>query len=858
MTSTGPSLEDRIKSITAVVSAISGFLAVLPGLSKNCREGVEEATKLKLNLPPWAWLLIALVLLVSGALLSLDKIKRLFKKLTERSSLRRPEALWLRADRPDHLIGREGDVERLTKLCKDFRLIFLVGESGAGKSALLQSGLVPSWAESKSSSFLPIYLDVWGEDWEQGPRQSLCDCVWKALSAKDREILTLKEAARPEALVALLGTLSASLQRTAVILLDQFDDYQSRHRSLFLPPNRKTWLSAKNLVKKNAFWRDLQTLLAGGAVRCVIATRSDAADGLECIRVVPPRTYRLERLEKSDVETLLTRLTESVAPADPVVVAPEAGWDRLKERLARDLDQDGAILPVQMRTAFRGLAALPALTPRAYDREGALQGIAAAYIEQQITNATLNSDLSKSQVLSLLLALVDRERLKTLWKTEDELKKAVIANGSAADERAINRGVPIALSFLEDREIVRQRLDPDTRGHVWLLYHDYLTNGILEADRRANVWPSLLQEKFRSYEDAGARYGRKWWALLSPLQQIGLFSQHLRGRLRYGRYGSYALLSLARWAPYLLLVFLCIFGWHWTEERRQAQRDHDEARALLSALGTEWETEWDALWRLAASSDSVRFSFLEQALADPGDCRRIDSRAENVLQALVGLDPVRKEHIIEILLSHYNITYVYSNRNIISTASTLLASRSTRNHKVLASTFLIAAIEKTTNPYALCALAEGLKAVPGKLEPADAQKASAALLATIEKTTNPFVLRALAEGLKAVLGKLEPADAQKAYAALVAAIEKTTDSSALHALAEGLKAVPGVVDVATLLNLAKFPNCVDDLRAAVLEIIERQNAPAKFEGDVWKMVEWTQQQKPPLDVTSPPKRRQRQ
>ena len=164
-----------------------------------------------------------------------------------------------------------------------------------------------------------------------------------------------------------------SLHRTPVILLDQFDDYQSRHRALFLPPNRKTWLSAKNLVKKNAFWRNLQTLLAGGAVRCVIATRSDAADGLDCVRVVPPRTYRLERLEKSDVETLLTRLTESVDPSGPVVVATEAGWERLKERLARDLDQDGAILPVQMRTAFRGLTALPALTPRAYDREGAFK-----------------------------------------------------------------------------------------------------------------------------------------------------------------------------------------------------------------------------------------------------------------------------------------------------------------------------------------------------------------------------------------------------------------------------------------------------------------------------------------------------
>jgi hypothetical protein len=148
--------------------------------------------------------------------------------------------------------------------------------------------------------------------------------------------------------------------------------------------------------------------------------------------------------------------------------------------------------------------------------------------------------------------------------------------------------------------------------------------------------------------------------------------------------------------------------------------------------------------------------------------------------------------------------------------------------------------------------------VPGKLEPGDAQKAYAAFVAAIEKTTDPYALRELADGLKAVPGKLEPADAQKACAALVAAIKKTTDTNALRALADGLKVVPGRVDVAGLLNVGKFPNCVGDLRVAVLEIIERQNPPAKFEGDVWKMVEWAQQKKPPLDVTSPPKRSQRQ
>ena len=108
---------------------------------------------------------------------------------------------------------------------------------------------------------------------------------------------------------------------------------------------------------------------------------------------------------------------------------------------------------------------------------------------------------------------------------------------------------------------------------------------------------------------------------------------------------------------------------------------------------------------------------------------------------------------------------------------------------------LLAAIEKTTDFGALRALAEGLKSVLGKLEPANAQKAYAASSPPSRKPPIPSH-STLAEGLKAVLGKLEPANAQKAYAALVAAIEKTTYTDALSALAEGLKAVLGKLEPA--------------------------------------------------------------
>ena len=73
----------------------------------------------------------------------------------------------------------------------------------------------------------------------------------------------------------------------------------------------------------------------------------------------------------------------------------------------------------------------------------------------------------------------------------------------------------------------------------------------------------------------------------------------------------------------------------------------------------------------------------------------------------------------------------------------------------------------------------------------------------------------------------------------------------LHALAEVLKAVPGSVDLQILIDLLKWPTSVGILRFTLLEMGERQTHQ-KFDGNLWKMVEWAQ--KEGLDVKSPPKR----
>ena len=77
---------------------------------------------------------------------------------------------------------------------------------------------------------------------------------------------------------------------------------------------------------------------------------------------------------------------------------------------------------------------------------------------------------------------------------------------------------------------------------------------------------------------------------------------------------------------------------------------------------------------------------------------------------------------------------------------------------------LLRAMATTTDPDALFALAEGLKAVAGKLTEAQAAAAVELLLKTMAATTDPFALRTLGEGLGALSVKLTEAQAARGRA----------------------------------------------------------------------------------------------
>lgn len=632
-------LAEKISFISGVISAICSVLGIV---FDN-----ELKKALSLNIPEFVWWILIAFLIVSGFLS--------FKHgITRRSRLLRPEALLLKSHKAEHLKGREEDIERLLKLCREHPLVHLVGESGAGKSAMLQAGLCLKLRED-NVGVLPIYIEVWGQDWEAGPRSALTEAFWQSLSEMEQQTLNLKPFDNHADIFAMLKQRRSSLRRTPLLIFDQFDDYQTRHRDRFLSSHQRTWLGVEKLVAANAFWREIKTLLDDGAIHCLFVTRLDAADGLKSVRFVKEEIYRLDRLQENIVAPLLTELTTSADENAPIIYAPERGWDKLKQRLAKDLGEQ-SVLPAQMKIAIQGLARLKTLTIGDYQRFGRLPGLEARHIEGHITEAERHfahteqgAQLTQKQIRNLLLAFVNRETLKTVPRSNEELEQIVLAD-HVGKAKPLQQVVQDCLDYLQQREIIRKRVDPDTRNELWLLDHDYLCAGVLEAERRANRWLALLEARSHAFEEAGNHLLKKWRALLNPWQQMILVIQWLMGRLRYGALRAFAQWSLLRFVPYVLVLLFFSYGWYQWSTREQVIEIFSEIGVSEGGLSS---SEIDALWALATSNDGVRFSFLEQALAIPEYTKKFDRRLENSVHALVGLNPVRREKVLkESLLRH--------------------------------------------------------------------------------------------------------------------------------------------------------------------------------------------------------------
>jgi hypothetical protein len=261
-----------IERYEAYFKALAALFLLIVGVTTNVHEFLQGPRN-------WGWLewIIVLVVLVVPGVLVIRALRGHASRLLD------PNALRLDPQSPDQLIGRAEDLQKFLKTLVN-PLVFLISESGCGKTALLRAGVEqhPDFTDR----YLPIYIDMSALDWEDGPLRELRDGFARALPTDDPARSILKPQSGPSDYVSAFENYFTRSMHRPLLLLDQFDDYQaqSRLRDHFFPPQTQQWCKAEEITKQNAFWRVVRACVRANALHVVVAVRNEASPGLDCIR----------------------------------------------------------------------------------------------------------------------------------------------------------------------------------------------------------------------------------------------------------------------------------------------------------------------------------------------------------------------------------------------------------------------------------------------------------------------------------------------------------------------------------------------------------------------------------------------
>jgi len=263
-------LEKLGKLIDQWKAPLAGITALLVGIVALRKALVD------LDLRTWSWLEIA----VAAASIAVMAIIVARSRKTHVSRLIDPDALKLDPKLPEHLFGRGPDLDRVLKALAN-PLVFLVGESGCGKSALLRAGI--SKGTAFTHRFLPIYIDMSVLEWDVGPLREVREGFAHALPDDDPARTRLDARSTPTHYAEAFEDYHRRTQRRPLLLLDQFDDYQAdpRHRERFLPADTRVWRDPASIARENVFWQMLRRCLQRDAAGIIVACRKEAAIGLE-------------------------------------------------------------------------------------------------------------------------------------------------------------------------------------------------------------------------------------------------------------------------------------------------------------------------------------------------------------------------------------------------------------------------------------------------------------------------------------------------------------------------------------------------------------------------------------------------
>ena len=350
--------------------------------------------------------------------------------------------------------GRKIDVDELLARIgrTDKKIIVIHGQSGVGKSSLVNAGLIPA-LENKAIGFqdnLPVTIRVYNS-WFTELAKELLDVLPENLKSEDLKLDTQEE--------FILKLVEIEKYRRTVLIFDQFEEF------FFVCPDDKARTEFFQFLGKCLNHKNI------GSLRIILSLRVDylhlllecdeipdmniVGDGILSKNVL----YKLGNLTPDNAKTTIESLTKKTTfQLEPDLI------NRLVEDLAGEV---GSVRPIELQVVGAQLETENITTLAAYQQIGNKQELVKSYLGEIVNDCG-----KKNQELAelLLYFLTDEQGTRPL-KTKAELEEN-LQSLLERDKNETENNLDLVLEIFVKSGLVV--LLPETTADRYQLVHDYL------------------------------------------------------------------------------------------------------------------------------------------------------------------------------------------------------------------------------------------------------------------------------------------------------------------------------------------------------------------------------------------------
>jgi WD40 repeat protein len=363
--------------------------------------------------------------------------------------------------------GRQQDVNGLVERISrdDHKLIVIEGQSGVGKSSILQAGLIPALKQKAIGirDVVPVLQQVY-TDWIRELGKRLAEALI------ERQILPI-ESETFDSVPILLDQLKKHVEQNLLIVLifDQFEEF---------------FFVCKDPLQRRRFYEFMRECLDIPFVKVILSLREDylyylleCNDRLVKLDVINNNIldnkilYYLGNFSKEDAKLVIQSLTEQTQfSLEPSLV------DVLVQDLAREL---GQVRPIELQVVGAQLQTEKITKLEQYQEQGPKEKLVGRFLEEVVKDCGPENE----KIAKLVLYLLTNENNTRPFKTRADLERELGVNPGKLDL--------VLEIFVNSRLVLKV---PALPVECFQLVHDYLVS-FIRQEQSARLIAELEEEK---------------------------------------------------------------------------------------------------------------------------------------------------------------------------------------------------------------------------------------------------------------------------------------------------------------------------------------------------------------------------